>query len=203
MKKLLIFIFAAGGISLAFLTLTGKIVWYGNPDSSPPSLPSFIASIATTDPTLSSKLPSLPPGFVPVSSVIDGDTIKVVDNGVIENVRLLGIDTPETVDPRKPVQCFGKEASEKTKSILTGQFIRLEFDPTQGNKDTYGRLLRYVFLPGGTFINRFLVAEGYAHEYTYNTPYRYQKEFRAAEAAAREARLGLWNPATCNGNTNH
>lgn len=81
-----------------------------------------------------------------VISVTDGDTLKINLNGNIETLRLIGIDTPETVDPRKPVQCFGQESSDKAKQLLSGKKVSLEADPTQGERDQYGRLLRYVFL---------------------------------------------------------
>ncbi len=82
-----------------------------------------------------------------VLKVIDGDTIVVNVRGNKETVRLLGIDTPEAVDPRKPVQCFGKAASEKMKSFVEGKSVILVDDSTQGNRDKYKRLLRYVYLP--------------------------------------------------------
>lgn len=137
-----------------------------------------------------------------VEEVFDGDTISVRRNGVIEKVRFIGIDTPETKDPRKPVQCFGEEASRYTHTLLEGKRVRLEIDPTQGERDRYGRLLAYVRREDGLFVNKQLVAEGYAHEYTYqDNPYKYQAEFRTAEQSAREQQKGLWSANTCNGDT--
>jgi len=127
-----------------------------------------------------------------VTKVVDGDTIHVLINGTNQTIRLIGIDTPEVVDPRKPVQCFGKEASSRAKLLLTGKMVRLEDDPTQGDKDKYGRLLRYVFLEDGTNFNKKMITDGYAHEYTYNLPYKYMEEFRRYEREARENRKGLW-----------
>jgi micrococcal nuclease len=141
------------------------------------------------------------PGLYEVVSVVDGDTIKVKIEGETKTLRLIGIDTPETVDPRKPVQCFGRQASDKAKEVLSDKMVRLEADPSQGELDKYGRLLRYVFLPDGTFFNRSMIEEGYAHEYTYETPYKYQAEFKAAELKAREGKLGLWDTSICSGNT--
>ncbi|MEK7554437.1 MAG: thermonuclease family protein [Patescibacteria group bacterium] len=135
--------------------------------------------------------------YYPVVSVTDGDTFKVNINGTIETVRAIGIDTPETVDPRKPVQCFGKEASNRSKALLTSKNIKLESDPTQGDRDKYGRLLRYAWLEDGTFFNKQMIADGYASEYTYKVPYKYQEEFKAAEAEARAAKLGLWADDAC------
>lgn len=132
-----------------------------------------------------------------VISVIDGDTIQVVIDSKKETLRLIGIDTPETVDPRKPVQCFGKEASAKAKSLLSGKSVRLESDPTQGERDKYQRLLRYVFLEDGANFNKLMISEGYAHEYTYNVPYKYQSEFRQTQKEAEENKRGLWADDAC------
>lgn len=142
-----------------------------------------------------------PSGLVKVVSVTDGDTIKVSIDGTTKTIRMIGMDTPETVDPRKPVQCFGKEASNKTKATLLNQMVRLESDSTQGELDKYQRLLRYVFLEDGTNFEKSMIEQGYAHEYTYDTPYKYQTEFKAAQKEARDNQRGLWNPATCNGMT--
>ncbi len=133
-----------------------------------------------------------------VDKVVDGDTIKIIIGDQKQTVRLLGIDTPEVVDPRKTVQCFGKQASEKTKALVMGKIVVLESDPTQGDQDKYGRLLRYVYLEDGTFINDVLVREGYAHEYTYQSkPYKYQEQFIDAEKEAQEQKKGLWADDAC------
>lgn len=127
-----------------------------------------------------------------VLRVIDGDTIEVSLNGQKETVRLIGIDTPETADQRKTVQCFAEEASERAGEILNGKTVILESDPTQSNRDKYGRLLRYVFLSDLNF-NKFMISEGLAHEYTYqNNSYKYQSVFIQAAKAAREGNRGLW-----------
>lgn len=136
-----------------------------------------------------------------VVRVIDGDTVDILYNGETERIRLIGVDTPETVDPRKPVQCFGKEASAKLASLLAGKQVILEIDATQGERDTYGRMLAYLFLPDGTHLNLALLEQGYAHEYTYRTPYKYQSAFKAAASQARSSKLGLWADATCAGDT--
>ncbi len=130
--------------------------------------------------------------FFAVARVIDGDTFEVNINGVAESVRVIGINTPETVDPRRPVECFGVEASNKAKEILSGQSVRLEYDPTQGERDKYGRLLRHVLLEYGINFGLLMIKEGYAHEYTYAVPYKYQTEFKAAQNYARDNSLGLW-----------
>ena len=134
-----------------------------------------------------------------VTKVTDGDTVHVDIDGTDEKVRLIGINTPETVDPRRPVQCFGKEASERMKALAGGKIVRLETDPTQAQRDTYGRLLAYVYLEDGQMLNRKMIAEGYAYEYTYLTPYKYQKEFRQLQTLAKTSSRGLWAAETCNG----
>lgn len=135
--------------------------------------------------------------FNTVIKVIDGDTVAVSMNGVSEIVRLIGVDTPETVDPRTTVQCFGKEASEMTMQLLSGKRVSLEFDATQGVRDKYNRLLAYVFREDGLFVNQYLIENGYAHEYTYSIPYTYQSAFVAAERAAQIGDRGLWAPGIC------
>lgn len=161
-------------------------------------IPPKISTLEHT-PTPSNQLPTSQPATT-VTRVVDGDTIIVSINGTTEKVRLIGVDTPETVDPRKPVQCFGNEASAFTKSLLTDESVHFESDPTQGDRDKYGRLLRYVFLSDGTLVNQQIIALGYGHEYTYRIPYKYQAKFKAAERIAREGKKGLWGPSACSKN---
>lgn len=127
-----------------------------------------------------------------VVKVVDGDTLDVDINGKIERLRLIGINTPETVDPRKQVECFGKEASNKSKETLLGKKIFLESDPSQDERDKYGRLLRYVFLSDGSNFNLMMIKDGFAYEYTYYLPYKYQKEFKEAQKYAQDNKMGLW-----------
>lgn len=128
-----------------------------------------------------------------VARVVDGDTIKLEDG---RTVRYIGIDTPETVDPRRPVGCFGKEASVKNKELVSHGDVRLERDVS--DTDKYGRLLRYVYA-GDVFVNEFLVREGYARASSYPPDVKYQDVFREAEREAREAKRGLWADDTCAG----
>jgi micrococcal nuclease len=110
-------------------------------------------------------------------------------------VRLIGVDTPETVDPRKPVQFFGKEASAFTKKLLTGESVILEYD--QQKTDKYGRVLAYVYrAKDKLFVNLEIIKQGYGHAYT-KYPFAQEKmdAFRAAEKAAREGKKGLWGDA--------
>ena len=120
-------------------------------------------------------------------------------DGVQSRVRLIGVDTPESVDPREPVQCFGREASAYTRRLVDGQAVLLEVDPTQGEFDRYDRRLGYVWTTDGRLVNYDLIRDGYAFEYTYNLPYRYQDAFKAAQRSARETSAGLWGPDTCAG----
>lgn len=165
-----------------------------------------IAAAATGALALPDKPINVPAGTTQdglvVVKVHDGDTFVVDIQGQQETVRMIGLDTPETKDPRKPVQCFGRSASTWTKEHLTGRRVRLESDPTQGERDRYNRLLAYVWRDDGLFINQTLIAEGYAHEYTYQSkPYKYQADFLAAERSARSESKGLWSVAACNGDT--
>ena len=123
-----------------------------------------------------------------VTRVIDGDTI-VVSTG--EKVRYIGMNTPETVDPRRPVQCYGHEASAKNKELVEGKTVRLEKDVS--DKDTYGRLLRYVWI-GDTMINEVLVREGFAEVSTFPPDVKYKDRFIAAQRLASEEKKGLWGP---------
>lgn len=137
--------------------------------------------------------------FYKVERVVDGDTLKVIIGDVSESVRLIGINTPETVDPRRAVECFGKEASERMKEVAEGKIVRLEYDDSQNYRDTYGRILAYVYLEDEQMLNRKMIAEGYAYEYTYLTPYKYQKEFRELQNLAQAGGRGLWASDSCNG----
>jgi len=130
-----------------------------------------------------------------VDRVVDGDTVIVLlaDGAARERVRLIGVDTPETVEPGAPVDCFGPEASAFTTTTLpVGATVWLEADDSQGDADRYDRLLRYVWTPGGTMLNEELVAQGYGREDTYDDAYRWRDAFLAAQATAERDGAGLW-----------
>jgi len=129
--------------------------------------------------------------FYSVAEVVDGDTIKVKIDGKLETIRLIGIDTPEVASPYRKEGCFGKEASEETKKILKNKKISLIVDPMVSDKDKYGRLLRYVFLPDGLFVNAELVKGGFAFNYPYED-FQYLNYFNDLEKQAKNSRLGLW-----------
>ena len=130
-----------------------------------------------------------------VRRVVDGDTLIARVDGRDERVRLLGVDAPESVAENPPVECFGPQASARAKALLPkGTRVLLATDPSQGARDRYGRLLAEVSLPGETrTVNERLVAEGYAEVFRGDGRGRLQPRLRAAERAARDARLGLWS----------
>lgn len=131
-----------------------------------------------------------------VTEVVDGDTIKV---SLLGTLRLIGIDTPETRDPRKPVQCFGIEASNKAKELLSGKKVYLEYDPAQ-KQDKYGRTLAYVYREDGLFYNAEMIKQGYAHSYV-RFPHPRLDEFNTYQQEARDSGRGFWAANTCNGDT--
>src|SRR3989344_8068933 len=126
-----------------FLVLAFAILGSDTLPVIPELAPLQLASVATPAPDVTGT-PALPQNTYAVSKVIDGDTISIMKDGKAVTLRLIGLDTPETVDPRKPVQCFGKAASDKAKELLAGTNVRLEFDASQGLLDKYGRTLAYV-----------------------------------------------------------
>ena len=137
----------------------------------------------------------LPPAPIPsqdgqpfrtVVRVINGDTVMLDGD---ERVRLIGVDTPESVDPRRPVQRFGKETAAFTRRMVEGRLVRLEYEQTR--MDHYGRTLACVYLKDGRLLNAEIIKEGYGFAYT-KYPFRFMNEFRLLEREAREARRGLW-----------
>jgi micrococcal nuclease len=145
---------------------------------------------AAAQPSPHAPQPSERPGTTAlVKRAIDGDTLELTSG---EKVRLIGVDTPETKDPRKPVQYFGKEATAFTQRVVEGKRVRLEYD--QQRQDKYGRTLAYVYLDDGTFVNAEIIKiikQGYGSAYT-RFPFRYLEQFRQFEREARESGRGLW-----------
>ena len=144
-----------------------------------------------------------------VTNVVDGDTVDVEITGRSEGpgageaeagseyrVRLIGIDTPESVKPNSPVECFGQEASAATAALLDGAEVKLVKDVEE--TDQYERLLRYIYI-GSEMANARLVVNGYATAYTYPPSVRHSDLFVQLEREAREGERGLWSPDTCNG----
>jgi micrococcal nuclease len=163
-------------------------------DAPPQSTEAATPTAATNAPPPESPLPSFPEGTTPatVVRVVDGDTIEVEIEGETYKVRYIGIDTPETVDPRRPVGCFGAEASAANRALVEGLIVGLERDVS--DTDTFGRLLRYVWLDSQEMVNALLVRDGYAHSSAYPPDVRYQELFDQLEAEARSAERGLWGP---------
>jgi micrococcal nuclease len=127
------------------------------------------------------------PAFV--IETVDGDTVRVRVDGRIDTVRLLGIDTPETHHPTKPVQCFGPEAAAFTRSRLAGRWVTLEDDVEP--RDVYGRRLAYVSVDGRRF-NDELLQRGYARLLVIPPNGAHARTMLAEELAAKRARRGLW-----------
>jgi micrococcal nuclease len=139
-----------------------------------------------------------------VYDVVDGDTVKVTDGRRDRTLRLIGMDTPEVVDPATPVECFGPQASANAHRVLDGRRVVLEFDPSQGRLDKYGRTLAYLWVKGSRGLrlyNRSAIQQGFAKEYTYDQPYAWRSSFLRAERAAQQHRRGLWSVHTCDGDT--
>lgn len=135
------------------------------------------------------------PGLYTITHYVDGDTIAVNMNGSVETVRFIGVDTPETHKPNTPVQCYGPQAAEYTRQRIS-QFgkVRLQADPLDTNRDRYGRLLRYVYLPDGTLMEAETIKNGYGFAYT-QFPFQKTTEFKTYEDQAKSAKKGLWG--TC------
>lgn len=132
------------------------------------------------------------PGTATVVRVVDGDTVDLKVGRGTERARLLGIDTPETVKPGAPIDCYGPEASARTKALLPkGTEVRLTRDAEA--RDRYGRLLVYLALAtDGTFVNRLLLEEGYARPLSIAPNEAHRAELGAASAEAQQAGRGLW-----------
>lgn len=131
------------------------------------------------------------PGYYKVVRVSDGDTFEVNMDGRVEKVRLIGVDTPETVKPNSPTECYGKAASDYTKQQLNGNTVRLEADAINQNRDRYGRLLRYAYLENGELYNAKLISEGYGFAYL-SFPFTKAEDFRQLQVIARQQNKGLW-----------
>lgn len=136
--------------------------------------------------------------YYSVIRVVDGDTFKV-DDGSKQGmtIRLIGVDTPETVHPQKAVEYYGKEASDFMKELIVGKTVRLEYDVEP--LDRYKRTLAYVYLEDGTFVNEYLVKNGYAKVMTVPPNVKYADAFIKLERQARRKNKGLWNEPVIDG----
>jgi micrococcal nuclease len=141
--------------------------------------------------TISQTLQRGQPGLYSVNHFVDGDTIAVNMNGKVEKVRLIGVDTPETHKPNTPVQCYGPAAAAFTKTTVGNSRVRLVSDSLSTDRDRYGRLLRYVYLPDGSDLDEKLIENGYGFYYPY-FPFSKSETFAAAEQSAMATKKGLW-----------
>jgi len=126
-----------------------------------------------------------------VTTIHDGDTITVRVDGHTEKVRLVGIDSPELQDERPEYREAAYAARNYARSRMAGESVTLEAEPRQGDRDAYGRLLRYVILSDGTNVNEELVRKGYAHVYD-KFQFTLKPRFKGAEAEAKREKLGVW-----------
>ena len=133
-----------------------------------------------------------------VDKVIDWDTIRVFINWESTKVRLIWIDAPESNDTRYGyTECYGQASSNYLTNLLSNKTVWLEYDSSQWKSDKYDRILAYIFLNWEN-INKKIIEDGYAREYTYNLPYKYQSDFKQAESSAKQSKKWLWNKNTCN-----
>jgi len=184
---------------------TGTYHYHRAPTMTPPSTAPPNVAAPSMDATAGSAgeapWPKLNLNFPVTSSskvirVIDGDTVVLAIGAEEKTVRLIGVDTPETVHPSKPVEAYGKEASRFTENLLKGESVYLDYEPGGSRLDKYGRTLAYLYrVPDGVFVNLEIVRQGYGHAYT-EYPFRYMEAFRFYERRARETGKGLWAPDT-------
>ncbi|HSX24202.1 MAG TPA: thermonuclease family protein [Candidatus Saccharimonadales bacterium] len=135
---------------------------------------------------------TIPAGSYRVTEFVDGDTIAVDMNGHNEKIRMIGVDTPETHDPRKAVECFGQAAAAYTKQLIGSGPVRLEADALSTNRDRYDRLLRYVYTSDNKLVEAEVIKNGYGFAYV-SFPFSKLDEFRQYEKEAREGNKGLWS----------
>jgi micrococcal nuclease len=135
------------------------------------------------------------PGTLPVqvTRAVDGDTIVVSAGDSTETIRIIGLNTPETVAPRRPVECYGPQASARARELLTDQTVYLARDPRQPARDRYRRLLAHVWLPNGELYAAAMIQDGFARELTVGRAHYFQGEYRALQAQAEATGRGLWS----------
>ena len=173
----------------------------GSPTASPVAVPPTAAPSAAppspvpTRPSLAATAAPAPrspaAALLPVVGVTDGDTIKVRVDGVTERIRLIGLDAPEL----KGNECWSQKASSRMQGLVQGRSVQLVPDPTQADRDRYGRLLRHVVTEDGRLVAQVLIEGGFATEYTYAAAYEHRTAYLAAQKRARAGRLGVWSAA--------
>lgn len=181
------------GVVVVFLYLGLQIFFPGLLEDTLPAADDQTASTEKQTETVLGTTSSLLEGEVllPVVAVVDGDTFKVQSGDDILTVRLLGIDTPETVAPGKPVECYGPEASEELSKLIEAEDVILVPDTIQPNVDRYGRYLRFAYVPNGIDVSAHMLAGGFAKHYT-KAKTQFDAEYVALEAEAQKNKLGLW-----------
>jgi endonuclease YncB( thermonuclease family) len=182
-KKFLVFLLLLVGFGYSVIIGASNVSWQ--------SFSKYVQNLTKASLQKTSESSS---EWIQVKRVVDGDTIEL-ESG--EKVRYIGMNTPESVKAGSAVECFGKEASVKNKELVEGKMVRLEKDVSE--KDKYGRLLRFVYLEDGTFVNDVLVREGYARVSTFPPDVRFAERFLASERVARDDKRGLWADETCAG----
>lgn len=185
---------ACGSAKPAAITTTSAGGGAGRTDASPTAT----STVAPTAPAPADASDMVPVPVEPlqgpfdVVQVVDGDTVRIATGDGRITLRLIGIDTPETVHPSRPVGCFGPEASDEAKRLLRGAQVWIELDPGQGLTDKYDRMLAYVWTSPTDMFNWHMIREGFATEYTYDAAYNHRAAFVAAERVAAGEGRGLW-----------
>lgn len=156
------------------------------PQPSPTTTPTPPAPAATTTAPRRAAV-----ALVPVVGVTDGDTIKVRVGGITERIRVIGIDTPEL----KGDECWAQKAASTMQSLVQSRSVQLVADPTQADRDRYGRLLRHVVTQDGRLAAQVLLEGGFGKEYTYAAAYEHRSAYLAAEKRAKAKKLGVWSAA--------
>lgn len=158
------------------------------PVSPSAAAPAPAAPKASPAPATPRRAPAL---LLPVVGVTDGDTIKVRVGGVTERVRLIGLDAPEL----KGDECWAQKASSRMQSLVQSRSVQLVRDPSQADRDRYGRLLRHVVADDGRLAAQVLIEGGFAKEYTYAAAYEHREAYLAAQKRAKAKRVGVWSAA--------
>ena len=192
--KFLAFIIVVIGFACSVAVGTNQVAWSDFAEYFKKVLQNSVMQTAISPRNDTQNNQSITTDFVRVKRVVDGDTIEL-ETG--EKVRYIGMNTPESVKINFPVECFGKVASEKNKEMVEGKLVHLEKDVS--DTDRYGRLLRFIYLEDGTFVNDVLVREGYARVSTFPPDVKFSEQFKAAEREAKSVKRGLWADDTCAG----
>lgn len=155
----------------------------------------------TSTPTPSPSPTNTPPPAVtyPIGRIVAADLFEVVVEGRPEAVRPIGVKAPNALDPQRPVDCYGAEATQVARALLEGKRVRVEGDPAVGARDADGRVLAYIWLPDGGLYNEVLLRQGFAVEDAVAGLSRFQPLFSEAQVDAKRQGKGLWSPRTCGG----